>query len=415
MTRQAFLRSLGVASILKSVWVRQAQGEPTSRTLEPWTPGTLDIHHISTGRGNSTLFVCPDGTSLMVDAGASTRPLKYTISPKPNGSLRPGQWIGRYAQRQLKAAGRNELDYFVSTHFHSDHIGDVAPDLPLSKEGGYRLTGVADVAEILPIRRFIDRDYPRYDYPQPLNDPAALNYIRFVRAQEQKGSSIERIQVGSARQIKLLREPTKFPSFSIRNLAANGEVWTGVEDNTRHCFPDLATLSKDNLPGENMCCLAIRLSYGKFDYYTGGDLSFSTNYGDDPWRDIETPVAHAAGPVDVAVLNHHGYIDAVGPEFVRSLRPSAFVLLAWDSAHPSISALDRILSKRLYPGERSVFATSLMPENKIVNARLSELKSDEGHVVVRVAPGGKEFRVLIVDNCDESGRIKADFGAIACR
>jgi len=28
--------------------------------LPAWTPGTLDIHHISTGRGNSTLFVLPD-------------------------------------------------------------------------------------------------------------------------------------------------------------------------------------------------------------------------------------------------------------------------------------------------------------------------------------------------------------------
>ena len=34
-------------------------------------PGTLDIHHISTGRGNATFFVLPDGTTLLVDAGAA--------------------------------------------------------------------------------------------------------------------------------------------------------------------------------------------------------------------------------------------------------------------------------------------------------------------------------------------------------
>jgi hypothetical protein len=40
--------------------------------LPPWTPGTLDIHHIATGQGNSTFFVLPDGTTMHVDAGAAT-------------------------------------------------------------------------------------------------------------------------------------------------------------------------------------------------------------------------------------------------------------------------------------------------------------------------------------------------------
>ena len=43
----------------------QKVGEP----LPAWTPGTLDIHQINTGKGNSALFVLPDGTSLLVDAG----------------------------------------------------------------------------------------------------------------------------------------------------------------------------------------------------------------------------------------------------------------------------------------------------------------------------------------------------------
>ncbi|MEP6494314.1 MAG: hypothetical protein ABJF01_16645 [bacterium] len=38
----------------------------------------MDIHQISTGRGNSALFIFPDGTTLLVDAGAP--PMGY---PKP--------------------------------------------------------------------------------------------------------------------------------------------------------------------------------------------------------------------------------------------------------------------------------------------------------------------------------------------
>jgi hypothetical protein len=64
-----------------------------------------------------------------------------------------------------------------------------------------------------------------------------------------------------------------------------------------------------------MCSLAIRLSFGRFDYYSAGDMSFDTGYGANPWRDIETPAARAAGPVEAAVADHHGYVDATGPEF----------------------------------------------------------------------------------------------------
>jgi hypothetical protein len=41
----------------------QTVGQP----LPKWTPGTLDIHQINTGRGNSALLIFPDGTSMLLD------------------------------------------------------------------------------------------------------------------------------------------------------------------------------------------------------------------------------------------------------------------------------------------------------------------------------------------------------------
>ena len=43
----------------------QTVGQP----LPAWTPGSLDIHQINTGKGNSALFLLPDGTTMLVDAG----------------------------------------------------------------------------------------------------------------------------------------------------------------------------------------------------------------------------------------------------------------------------------------------------------------------------------------------------------
>ena len=86
---------------------------------------------------------------------------------------------------------------------------------------------------------------------------------------------------------------------------ANGEIWTGVASTTRHHFPPLSAANTVR-PTENMSSLGLRLSYGSFDYFTGGDIPGIVLEGQPGWYDVETPVAQAVGPVEVSVLNHHG-------------------------------------------------------------------------------------------------------------
>ena len=38
-----------------------------NRTLPAWSEGYLDIHTISTGRGECLFLILPDGTSIVVD------------------------------------------------------------------------------------------------------------------------------------------------------------------------------------------------------------------------------------------------------------------------------------------------------------------------------------------------------------
>jgi len=379
-------------------------------TLSAWKPGMLDIHHLSTGRGNSALMIMPDGTTMLVDAGALHRNTPYVIDPKPDGSRRPGEWIGRYVERQLKAAGLDGIDTFMNTHLHDDHLGELTPECPEAPGGGYKLTGVTDVAAIVPIRRFVDRAWPDYNYPSPIDAPFVKNYRAFLAAQVKAGKTVERFKPGSNTQLGL-KKSESYKNFEIRNLIGNGEVWTGQGSSTKKLFPDVAGMKGEELPSENCCSCAIRVKYGKFGYYTGGDLPSGTNYGKDPWRDVETPAAEACGPVSVAVFNHHGYYDAEGPGYVRALRPRVFVLMAWDSAHPTVNTLAAVYNKGLYPGERDVFATALKPELKITNKRTGDFKSSNGHVVVRVEEGGERFKVAIVSNADESGKVIGNFGS----
>jgi beta-lactamase superfamily II metal-dependent hydrolase len=408
--RRFLLTSLALAALesLPAKLLRAAA--PAFKTLPAWQPGVLEIHHIATNRGNSALLILPDGTTLMVDAGAIYGATPYLSDPLPSGERRPGEWIGSYAKRRLDAANLTAIDTFLLTHLHGDHVGYVPPDGPLSPDSSYRLTGVSDVAALLPIRRFVDRAWPDYSYPLPAEADFQKNYRAFLQAQIKAGMRAERFRPGAKDQLPLQHSPAAYPTFEIRNLIANGEVWTGDGERTRKLFPELSTLKPVDYPAENPCSCAIRLRYGKFGYYTGGDLTNDTNYGRDPWRDTESPAAEVCGPVSVAVANHHGYFNANGDRFVRALQPQVFIIPSWDSAHPTVNVLNTLFARAIYPGNRDVFATLVKQENRIANKKTDDLKSRAGHIVIRVEPGGTNFAVHILSNTDESDTVTATFG-----
>ena len=80
------MRLLALTVLIATLGAAQTEvGSP----LPAWTPGTLDIHQISTGRGNAALFILPDGTTLLVDAGAAGDGLPQS-EPHPDASRTPG-------------------------------------------------------------------------------------------------------------------------------------------------------------------------------------------------------------------------------------------------------------------------------------------------------------------------------------
>lgn len=372
-------------------------------TLPPWTPGTLDIHHISTGQGNAALVVFPDGTTLLIDAGAvppgnSAR----HAPPRPNASRAPGEWIARYIRHMLAADPQPRLDYALITHFHKDHMGYAAART--ASNGAYQLSGITEVAAYLPIRKIIDRDWPNYNWPQPLTEDWIVNYRRFLDWQVRHNAlTVERLVPGRNNQIVPTRSPRAWPAFEVRNIAANGEVWTGSGSETRHYFPPVDSLSAAELPSENSSSIALRISYGKFDYFTAGDMTAFKDEGEPQWHDIERPVAQAAGPVDVCLVNHHGYYDANSFYFVSMMRPRVAIIPVWSVAQPDRRVLRRLLFPIAYPSPRDVFLTAITAPARAVFADWTpKLKALEGHIVVRVEPGGARYRVYVLDNTNES-------------
>ncbi len=399
------------------LFFQQLYSHNVGEVLPQWSEGYLDIHHINTGKGECVLCILPDGTTLLIDAGATNRPKPRVTDPRPDGSKTPGEWITRYINHMLSFKSDIMLDYVLLSHFHDDHMGSITDQSPLSQNGNYRLSGLTEVGDYIPIKKLVDRAWPDYNYPYPLKSRMIENYRQFLDwHMENTGLIAEKIIPGSNEQFLLKNDPATYPGFEIRNVAANGEVWTGVANNTRHHFPPIETLDKSQFPSENMCSSAIKISYGSFDYFNGGDITGVLDENSPVWRDVETPVAKAVGPVEVNELNHHGYTDSENAFFVSTLAPQVHILQVWSPSHPTMRVLRRLLSTDLYPGPRDIFATNMMQENNVViGSNLSKLKSDQGHILVRVEPGGDSFHIIILDDAAESYKVKSVHGPYKSR
>lgn len=392
----------------------------TATTFPLWQSGEMEIHHINTGKGESVFCILPDGTTLLIDAGD----LGHEDDPRrttavPDASRAPGEWIARYIGGLLPAGGQKTINYAMVTHFDKDHIGAFSADhRKTHPQGNYILSGISEVANHIPIRKLVDRAYPDYDYPYPLTQSHIREYRKFVEWNTSCNNMVaERFKPGSNRQFTLVHTPDTYKnSFEIRNIVANGEVWTGAGTETKQHFPLPETLKTDEKISENQCSSGIRISYGAFDYFNGGDLLGYRAYGSAEWEDIETPVGKAVGPVEVCEVNHHAWWNTMNANFIASLRPQVYIMQVWNVSHFNIETLERMQSKKIYPGERDIFATNTPEISRIyVGGYLRKLKGDRGHIVIKVHPEGNSFHVYMLDDTTETYTVKSVHGPYQCK
>ncbi len=404
------------------------RAQEVGKTLPRWQLGYLDIHHINTGHGDAAFYIFPDGTTMLLDAGEMDPYSERVHSARnarlhPNDSKRAHEWIVDYIKRVHPQSSTPVLDYTVITHFHDDHFGSYYENAKRSTSGNFYLSGITGVGEHLRFGKLLDRGYPDYNYPVALKsdsirkkvmeDPATvddykamLNYWQFIETHSRKHGMVpEQFKAGTDAQIVQKKKADQFKTFKVRTIKSNGTLWTGVGNETRDYFPPLST--GEYQPGENQLSLALRIDYGEFRYYTGGDCPGIADLGAPKWNDVETPMSRAIGEVDVAVMDHHGNRDAHNEFNIKTLRPRVWIQQTWSSDHPGHEVLRRITSTYLYPGPRDLFATNMLDANKQVIGPALEraYKSMDGHIVVRVMPGGASYSVIILNDENEKNEI----------
>jgi len=380
--------------------------------LADWQKGYLDIHHINTGCGECAYIVFPDGTTMIVDAGENKANNPRHVAPKPNDSKTSGEWIVDYVNN-FAVDKKQGLDYALITHFHSDHMGGVLKTKNQSDK--YYNTGIITVAENLRIGKLVDRGFPDYAYLVDHKDKVVKNYLDFLRF-TQKKITVEQFKPGFDNQFRLLYDSLGYiGKFKVQNIYSNGNLWTGNDTITRYLFPSFDSIEKYDIPQENSLSCALKITYGKFSYYIGGDVTGYPKPGRSLFHDVETQMAPIVGKTEVCCINHHGYNNATNEAFIKTLQPRVFIIQASDALHPNHSTLDRMLSKWIYPGQRDIFATNLHPAAEIViGDNTKKIKSTQGHIVIRVLPEGNQYYVYILEDNNTKRKIKSIFGPYDC-
>ena len=387
------------------------------KTLPDWSEGYLDIHAINTGRGESSLLIFPDGTTMLVDAASANMSYDNPIPPspmKPNEESDPAQTISDYVSH-FTAPASGRLNYMMLSHWHGDHIGGALDTVTMARHpAGFILCGVTRVGTNVRVDKFIDRGYT---YPTDITAlyPAVANYVKFMDwAEQEYPTGREEFRVGVTDQIVMTENPAKYGNFEIRNVVGNGVVWTGEGDETRNTFSENIdeVIQAASKPGDNIFSLGFHLKYGDFDFFTAGDLQYS---GSDKcsWFDIEAPVAEVVPVVEVMKANHHGTKNCNSEAYLGALKPDAVIVHVWRDVQPNSETVGRVFAAN--PDCR-IFTTNMSEDNKVRlgDDVVSRIASMSGHVVVRVSPGGKKYYIYVLDDTNEDYVVREIFGPYQC-
>lgn len=369
--------------------------------IPQWQEGNLDILLFKTGHGDALFTIMPDGTTMLTDPGELDLSDNRTWSPRnsaayPNASKFADQWIADYIEQINPQKTKNKVDYAFITHFHDDHYGMVYDGARQSKQGNYQLSGITGVGERIDFNTLIDRGYPHYTVPFDLpsylkkNNTkeyiTLLNYFEYLKVKQAGGMKVEGFKVGSDQQINLKHQANKYPGFKIQNIAGNGHYWNKETGQIENAYP----ADGSYIPSENGLSCGILISYNGFKFFHGGDTPGVPSLNDPDYYDMESKIAPSIGPVDVAIANHHAGRDVLNETFIRTLQPRVWFQVVWSADQPGPETLQRMLSPKLYAGERDLFATDILPANRVVLGDIVDraYKSTDKHLWLQVKGDG---------------------------
>jgi competence protein ComEC len=290
----------------------------------------LSIFWIDVEGGAATLLVAPTGETILVDTGF--------------GGDRDA---GRIAQVLQEEAGAARVDYLITTHYHTDHVG-----------------GVQALSALLPIERF-------YDHGSSVESGQLFDtYVQVAGEKRTTVNAGDILQLGA---------------LTLTFVTSAGKVidapLPGGGPNPL-CPSDVV---KDRDGGaENAQSIGFVARFGDFDFVDLGDLTWAVE------QLLMCPTSRL-GPVDLYQTNHHGMDISNSPQLVHALAPSVAVMNNGASKGGSPATFEVLRSS---PGLSDVWAMHQVTGNDAEHNAAPELTAnlagpDAAHFISAVVqPGG---------------------------
>lgn len=303
-------RGCGCAiAVLLAVFV--AGGFVTWRYVLPWwrkqpppaSGGELTIRILDVGpiNGDSILITSPQGKTVLIDAGDKTR--------------------AKTVVEALKRNNIQQLDYFIATHPHPDHIG-----------------GAAEVFKAVKVLNVIDNGQPP-SLPQQATPPPAK-----TTGKKQKPAPTP---AKSTRTNSL----SKFFDDYKAALNSSGAHYEIAKPGTKYDLgggalltilaPSEPFFTKDKMSTggneANANSIVARLDYGSFSMMLAGDAEEQTEH-----RLLTKELDLKSR---VLKIGHHGSKYATSADFLKRVQPEVAIVScgAWNRyGHPSQAVLDRL-------------------------------------------------------------------------
>ncbi len=234
----------------------------------------LKIYFVDVEGGQSTLFVTPEGHSLLIDTGWQDN-------------------AGRDADRIVavaKLAGLSKIDYVLLTHYHEDHVG-----------------GVPQLVARIPVGTFIDHG-PNREMDHGITEKGYAEYQKVLATGEYK---------------RLLGHPGEvlpIKGMTVRVISADGELiakpLAGAGEANPYCKVSEVRPADQT---ENARSLGVEITFGKLKILDLGDLTW------DKEMQLMCP-ENKLGHVDILVVSHHGWYQSSSPALVDAIHARVAIM-----------------------------------------------------------------------------------------
>jgi len=235
-------------------------------------PSTLDIYVIDVEGGNATLFVPPSHESLLIDTG--------------NAGPAAARDAGRIVEA-IQAAGLQQIDHLIITHWHGDHFG-----------------GLAELASKVPIKEYIDHG--------PNVQPGELADTFLEKTYPQLTAKAKHTVAKAGDKISIA-------GLDVRVVTSAGQTIKTPLPGAGMANPYCANFKAGENNAEDPQSVGVHVTFGKFRTIHLGDITKNKEF------ELMCPT-NRIGTVDVLLGLHHGQASSNSEVFVHAVHPRVAIM-----------------------------------------------------------------------------------------